>query len=253
MPSDYSPVDVRDYYNAFTRKYLNIYGDVIQAFRPKKEKDLLNYIAVSSGLKWKTKIVDAGCGVCGPARYFAKKFNSEIDAITISEVQKEEAEKKIRQDHLEKNIKVVCGDFHQLTSYFEPENYDAVYFLESLGHSNEPGNAIKEACKILKKSGYIYIKDFYKKEVSDPAEQEKINKVIGNMNKHYCYNTLDLLEVIRALRNEGFIIDFIKKFDFKDDTKIRANFEKDMQIDVFEGLPEFAPAEWLEIKCIKSQ
>jgi SAM-dependent methyltransferase len=243
---------VKDYYDKTTRKYLDIYGDVIQAFRPKKEKDLLNYIAVSSGLKWRTRILDAGCGVCGPARYFAKYFHSEVDAITISEVQKTESEIKIRQDKLENNIKVTCGDFHHLADHFQPGYYDAVYFLESLGHSHDPPLVIQQAACVLKKGGYVYIKDFYKKQVGDPEEQQKIDQVIGNMDKHYSYHTLDLPDVIRALRREGFEIEFIKKFDFKDDTQIRADFEKDMQIDVFEGLPEFAPAEWLEIKCIKS-
>lgn len=242
---------VKVYYDKTTRKYLDIYGEVIQAFRPKREKDLLNYICVSSGLGWKTKILDAGCGVCGPARYFAKHFNAEVDAITISAVQCEESEKRNRDVKLDKQIRVTCGDFHQLTEYYPRNHYDGVYFLESLGHATEPERVIREAYAVLKPGGYVYIKDFYKRNVLDQEEQLKIDRVIANMNRHYVYNTLDLLTVIRALRESGFLVGFIKGFDFKDDTRIRAHFEKEMQIDVFEGLPEFAPAEWLEIKCLK--
>jgi hypothetical protein len=73
------------------------------------------------------------------------------------------------------------------------------------------------------------------------------------MNESYCYNTLQLLPILEALRANDFEIEFIKKFDFKDDTGIRAEFEKDQKIEIFKGFNEFWPAEWLEIKCKHSK
>jgi cyclopropane fatty-acyl-phospholipid synthase-like methyltransferase len=242
---------VKAYYDRTTRKYLDIYGEVIQAFRPRREKDLLDYLAKSSGLKWKTRILDAGCGVCGPARYFARQYHSAVDAITLSDVQAAEADTRNREAGLQDRIRVVCGDYHQLTRHFQAGIYDAVYFLESLGHSDDPATALREAYALLKPGGYIYIKDFYRRQVDDAAEQEKIDRVIANMDRHYAYHTPDLLTVIGALRACGFLVEFIKRFDFRDDTTVRAAFETDQHIDIFEGMPEFAPAEWLEIKCIK--
>ena len=247
----YTPGHIKTYYNKFTQKYLDIYGDVIQAFRPKHTRDLLHYIATSSGLKRNRKIVDAGCGVCGPAIYFAGQYHSLVDAITISDIQQSEAVKKIKQAGLEKSISVLCGDYHALSTYYKQSEYDAVYFLESLGHSNQPEIAIREAWNVLKPGGFIYIKDFYKKEVDDPRLQAKIDRVIYNIDSNYSYNTLNLIDVIRVLRACNLEIEFVKRFGFNDDTSIRAAFEKEMKIDIFEGEPEFFPAEWLEIKCIK--
>lgn len=242
---------VKAYYDRTTRKYLDIYGEVIQAFRPRRERDLLDYLAKSSGLKWKTRILDAGCGVCGPARYFARHFHSVVDAVTLSDVQADEAEKRNCEAGLNERIRVICGDYHRLSHDFPVNTYDAVYFLESLGHSTDPATAVREAYAVLKPGGYIYIKDFYRRKVDDAAEQAKIDRVIANMDKYYEYHTPDLLTVIGALRACGFLVEFIKRFDFQDDTNVRAAFETDQQIDIFEGQPEFAPAEWLEIKCIK--
>lgn len=242
---------VKSYYDQMTRSYLNIYGDMIQAFRPKRAKDLMNYIAQSSGLKWRMHILDAGCGVCGPAIYFARNFNATVDAITVSPIQAAEANKKILQENVQQLINVMEGDYHHLSDYYNSDTYDAVYFLESLGHSDNPKKAILESYKVLKKGGFIYIKDFYAKKTDDSAVQDKINKVIQNINNAYSYNTLDLEDTIKALRQVGFEILYIKRPEFKDNINVRYQFEKVNGIDVFEGMEEFYPAEWLEIKCVK--
>lgn len=247
----YTPEDVKKYYNTYTRKYLDIYGDVIQAFRPKNTNKLLEYLINSIGIRYKYKIIDAGCGVCGPAIFFAKNMRCNIDAITISSEQAQIASQKVATEKLQNYIQVKEGDYHQLNSYYPSNIYDGVVFLESLGHSNHPDMAIKQAYNCLKKDGFIYIKDFFIKKVMDEQHQSNIDRVINNMNKNYSYNALDLNATITSLRHLNMEIVFIKSFEFKDDTTIRANFETALEMDVFEDLPEFYPAEWLEIKCIK--
>lgn len=249
--ANHTPERVREYYNRFTGKYLELYGEVIQAFRPGRTKDLLKYIANSAGLKKNMRIVDAGCGVCGPAVFFADNYKVHVDAVTISDVQQQEGERRVANARLKEKVRVVCGDYHELTAYFQQGAYDAVLFLESLGHAEDPAKVIREAAALLKPGGFIYIKDFYRKEVDDPEFQARIDQVIHNMNVHYTYNTLRLTPVIEALRKPGLEIDFIRKFAFNDDTSVRAAFESDLKIDIFEGLPEFYPAEWLEIRCVK--
>ncbi len=77
--------------------------------------------------------------------------------------------------------------------------------------------------------------------------------MIGRVNQHYLYNTLDLNNTITSLREAGFEIDFISKFRFSDDISARSAFERANQIDLYEGQPEFRIAEWLEIKCKKPE
>jgi cyclopropane fatty-acyl-phospholipid synthase-like methyltransferase len=60
---------------------------VIQAFRTKNVNDYLDYTIESAELKNGQSILDAGCGVGGPASYIASKLNVDIQGITISEVQ----------------------------------------------------------------------------------------------------------------------------------------------------------------------
>lgn len=251
MPKN-SPEDVKVYYNRMTASYLDIYGDVIQAFRPADTEKLLDYIARSAGINWNMNVLDLGCGVAGPSIYFAKKWNVHIDAVTVSEVQAEIASKKIVQENLQDNINIHTGDYHQLEQLpIADSHYDAALFLESLGHSYDTRLAIWQAAQKLKKGGVLYIKDFYKKKGDNIAAQQKIDKIIGNINQQYAYNTLSLEDVKDALLQAGLTIEFIRPFDFLDDISVRYNFEQANNIDIFEDIPEFYPAEWLEIKCVK--
>ena len=247
------PIQVKEYYNQMTASYLENYGDVIQAFRPSDTEKLLDYVGRSAGLNWKLKVLDLGCGVGGPAIHFAKRWNVQIDAVTISDVQFNEAQKKVEIAQLAENISLYVGDYHHLENLTIQDNfYDVVLFLESLGHSNDVVLAIKNACKKLKVGGVLYIKDFYKRVVNNTSEQQKIDAAIDNIDKYYCYNTLSLEQLKTTLLLNNFTIEFIKTFDFVDDIQVRKKFEQANNIDIFEGKPKFYPADWLEIKCIKN-
>lgn len=250
--TDFTPEQVKEYYNKTTPSFLEIYGDVIQAFRPSDTEKLLDYVGRSAGLNWGLRVLDVGCGVAGPAIHFVKRWNVTVDGVTISEVQFNEGKAKIQQALLQDKIKLHLGDYHQLDNAEIKDNfYDVVIFLESLGHSDDVTLALQQTAAKLKTGGSLYVKDFYKKQSEDSEQQRKIDKVIQNINHHYAYNTLDLEEVKGALKVSGFEIEFIRPLDFADDTAIRYNFESRNKIDIFEGGPEFYPADWLEIKCIK--
>ena len=239
------------YYNAFQHGYNEVYGEIIQAFRPSDTNDLMRAIVSGADLHDGLNILDAGCGRCGPAIWLAERFDMTICAVTISEIQCTEANQDINQKGLKDKIKVILGDFHELTHLSDKNSFDRVLFLESLGHAGDPATAIAQSFEMLKPGGAIYIKDFYYKEPNDSYWRGRIEKTIENINQNYSYNTLNLTDTIRSLRAVGFDIDFIRKFNFKDDISIRFAFENRFGIDIFGGEAEFAPAEWLEIKCTK--
>lgn len=239
------------YYDQWQHGYDAVYGNVIQAFRPQDTESLLHYIAQSAGINRNDEVLDAGCGVAGPAIWLAIHYNTRIQGITISAVQAEQASRRVQQQQLQNQVQIQLGDYHLLDKYYDESTFDKVLFLESLGHAGQPEKVIEQAYRVLKPGGAIYIKDFYYKEPGDVNMQQRIHRTIDNINRLYSYNTLNLTHTIASLRKAGFEIDFIRKFGFTDDISIRYAFEEKFGIDIFGGEPAFTPAEWLEIKCIK--
>ncbi len=206
-----TPESVSKFYNETTDKFLAVYGEIIQAFRTNNVEDYLDYTIQSMQLKPGMKAIDAGCGVCGPACHFAARVDGlNIDAVTVSQVQAEKSKEKTVERNLLSNVNVQVGDYHKLHEFFEKEGYDRVYFLESFGHSNDKRKAINAAYEVLKPGGKIYIKDLFLRESENEWEQQRINAIAEQINEAYEYQIADLHEVVSALRQKGFLIEFIR-------------------------------------------
>jgi cyclopropane fatty-acyl-phospholipid synthase-like methyltransferase len=206
-----TPERVAAFYNQTTDKFLQVYGEIIQAFRTTNVEDYLQYTLKSAGFSSKMKMIDAGCGICGPATYFAQQLSGlEINACTISKVQAQLGNEKIAEKNVAAQVKVTLGDYHKLDELFENDAYDRVIFLESFGHSNDKSKAIKAAWKVLKPGGKLYIKDLFIRETDKDWEQLRINHICGQINAAYEYQIIDLNEIVSTIRKQGFIINFIR-------------------------------------------
>lgn len=210
-PATTTPESVAQFYNETTDKFLAVYGEIIQAFRTNNVEEFLAYTAESMQLKPGMRVVDAGCGVCGPACYFASATpDLKIEAITVSGEQVTKGNEKINERGLVEKIKITQGDYHLLNHLYPAESFDRVYFLESFGHSNDKEKAIRASWDILKPGGKLYIKDLFLRECENEWEQLRVNTIAGQINKAYQYQIGDLHEVISALRKKGFLIEFIR-------------------------------------------
>ena len=233
----WSPKDVAKHYDDWHEHYMKYYGDTIQAHRSERLEVLHEYIMINSGIHDGMHVLDAGCGVCGPAIYFASKRDILIEAVTISEAQVDEARKRIRENNLQGKINVLHGDFHKLGKYFGKNSFDLVLFLESYGHASDHDRALSSAAEVLKPGCPLYIKDYFKKELSHDSERAKLMKTgLKNMNSVYRYHAADLNFTIEYLRKLGMDLISVKKPGFDWDNSQTVNtFESALGIDLFEG------------------
>ncbi|MFT4681177.1 MAG: ubiquinone/menaquinone biosynthesis C-methylase UbiE [Flavobacteriales bacterium] len=250
------PEEVRAFYNDQTENFLKVYGEVIQAFRTTDVSKLLDYQIESIGFEEGWKVLDAGCGVCGPARYFAKTAKVEVDAVTISDDQVNRSIDLIKADNQEGSVRVHHGDYHYLESILQPETYNAVYFLESFGHAQDQAKVLDSAWNMLKPGGTLYIKDLFLKEGAFPGHEKAIKAEADNINAAYRYNISDLYYVLRHLRKSGFIISFVKTIDLKleefENLTISNDFQELTGINKIENLRDYVfPVDFFEIKCFK--
>lgn len=206
-----TPTNVGEFYNTQTDNFLKVYGEIIQAFRTNNVEDYLNYTASNARIAPGMKLIDAGCGVCGPAIHFAKSVsNLHIEACTISSVQAQMSKDRIQANGLNDRIHVREADYHSLIELYPNTEFDRVYFLESFGHSDNKTKLIHAVWDVLKPGGMLYIKDLFRRESDNEWEQLKINQICEQINKAYCYHIADLTEIISILRRKGYILHFIK-------------------------------------------
>lgn len=255
---NHSTADVGEFYNNYNDKFLQVYGDIIQAFRTHDVDKLLDYQIGAMGLKPGMRVVDAGCGVCGPALYFAKKAGVEVHAVTISKEQFEVAQKKIAEAGMEGKVTVYHGDYHQLKDVIGKYGFDVVYFLESFGHSPYHHKAIDSAWKVLKNGGLLYVKDLFRRESLLPEHAPKIEREIKKINEAYRYNIADLYEVLGHLRKQGWILSKFKTIDLPlgefENLTISNEFQELTGIAQIESWDDYVfPVDFFEVFCVKPE
>ncbi len=254
--STHTTTDVGDFYNQYTDKFLQVYGQVIQAFRTHDVTKLLDYQIEAMQLKAGMKVLDAGCGVCGPAIYFAQRTGVEIHAITISDEQYKQSVENVKKAGLENKVFVYHGDYHQPESEIKKTDFDVVYFLESFGHSPYHHKAIDAAWRMLKQGGLLYIKDLFRREPLLPEHAEKIEREIKKINEAYRYNIADMYDVMKHLRTKGWIISKIKTIDLPladfENLTISNEFQELTGIAKIESWDDYVfPIDFFELHCVK--
>jgi len=255
---NYASLQVGEFYNKNHDAFIKVYGEVIQAFRTNNLDNILNSQIESIGLKKDQKVLDAGCGVCGPARYFAKNTGCNIDAVTISEVQMNAAKQHIKNEKLEDKITVHLKDYHEVDKLFPKENFDVAYFLESFGHSNQKEKLLRSIWKVLKPGGEIYIKDLFRRISSSKLVQFKIDNEIQKINKAYYYDVADLNEFLTLVREIGYIIVFVKTIDIPledfENLSISNEFQELTGIAKIDNWEKYIfPIDFLEVKLYKPE
>lgn len=205
----FSSTDVATYYDEWTERYEAVFGDIFQHLQAPDTDELLGHMAEVAGLEPGMRVVDAGCGVCGPATWFASRIDGlMIDAVTISPRQAERARALVAERGLSDRITVHVGDFHDLGALFESGSIDAVYFLEALVHAHDPRQVLESARKVLRPGGALYAKDFYRgRTPDDPEWQRVIDECVAATNR-VCHLTIrDTDDMLGWLKEAGFGIE----------------------------------------------
>lgn len=220
-----SVAEVEAYYERETAMYLKTYGTIVQAARPASDDEFLNYFIKSMNIQDGQKLLDAGCGFCGPSIYFAQQKDVFIDGLTLNKTHLDLAQKNIKEANLENKIHVKKGDFRYLDTTYTLNSYDIVFFLEVLGYSPELYPAIQSASNVLKQGGYLYIKDFFPVPLITDEHLARQMEITKEIRQQYIYRLLDLVNLLTITRKVGLFLEFIRPMDFAEDFTKASLFE----------------------------
>ncbi|HUV42939.1 MAG TPA: class I SAM-dependent methyltransferase [Patescibacteria group bacterium] len=109
---------------------------------------------------------------------------------------------KTNQD---KRIKIIQGNVLKLP--FQKPQFEVIIAAAIIEHLNQPQKLIRESQRVLKKNGILIL------TTPDPF-WEKTATLVGHLKKESHYSTLDLRELTKILKKQGFQILEKKKFMF---------------------------------------
>lgn len=250
--NQYSTSDVKQYYDEMTSSYIEGFGEVFQGSRPESTDELVDYLIQAAKLEDNLTILDAGCGICGPAIMFAERCDINIEALTLSSVQVSKAQDLIRNKGLQRQINVRQGDFHRLDDLYPANTFDRVLFLESLCHAEDYRKVLAQARHVLKPGGFLYIKDFY---AIDHRSRPDLLALQANdlkaLNQLYRLVMPDLPSTVDLISELGFEIIFMRKPLYNYSLAAWQNFmQHTNQFWIRESGPAIQTAEFLAFKPI---
>jgi len=149
------------------------------------------------------KILDAGCGMGGPAVWIAKNIKAQVIGINISSVQLKIARKLAIEQGV--NNLVTFKKMDYCSTNIPDQSFDVVWALDSVCHAENKQAFINEAFRLLKPQGRLIVCDGF---LSKPRAEFKPF-------------TLKLLKVFEEGYNIGELVPigefkaFIKKAGFK--------------------------------------
>ena len=176
---------VRSYYDRTTELYLRHLGTTLQAgvlsWRhgasgatqfPKHNL----FFAERAGIRRGARILDAGCGVCGPSIDIASGIDDVcFDCVTISPVQASIAKQNVDHRGLRSRVRVQVGDYHHLP--FQDDFFDTAVFFESACYSYDQGALFQEVRRVLTPAGRLYVKDVFVEDgVLSAAQAEELDQ-----------------------------------------------------------------------------
>lgn len=197
------------YYDRWTDLFLEEFGPIFQAGvirtgdppREDPEASVLE-IAKRAGVESGQAILDAGCGVGGPATIIAGHYaDVHISGVTPSERQVSIGNDRVHGAGLAQRVRIQKADYHDLP--FPGKTFDLILFLESTGYAWDLDLVFGEAARALKPGGRLYIKDVFCRggtlTQGERRQMATFDQLWG------CERSKTVDESVKALQEAGFI------------------------------------------------
>ena len=144
-----------------------------QAFRYVEDQiaDLLRQLpARAEG----SHVVDLGCGVGASLCYLAERLPIRGTGITLSAVQAQLAERRIRETGLSNRLACIDGDFCDLPAGIELANL--AYAIESFVHGPSPARFFAQCSHLVRPGGLLVICDDFRRSTNLPIATRTIDR-----------------------------------------------------------------------------
>lgn len=157
------------------------YGPDGRTRKPRREAqlDLIEQLIDFAGLDHSlpTRVLDAGCGVGGSARYLAGRFGAEVLGLTLSPFQAAEGNRRASAEGCEHLVELRAQDIYNLDAQGE---FDVVWSLESAEHMPDKAGLMAHFYSLLKPGGTLAMITWCHRETPpalSAADREQLRKI----------------------------------------------------------------------------
>ena len=119
-------------------------------------------------------VVDLGCGVGASLCYLAERLAIRGTGITLSPVQAQLAEQRIREAGLSDRIACLEGDFCDLPATIGPA--DLAFAIESFVHGPDPARFFAQCGRLVRQGGLLVICDDFRRLTTGPGATRTIER-----------------------------------------------------------------------------
>lgn len=128
-------------------------------------------VADLAGVEAGQLLLDAGCGVGGPAMWLAAERGCRVVGVTVSRAQAQQARQQAVARGLDDRCRFVQQDFLRLG--LADEAFDIVWAQESVCHAPHKDAFLREAHRVLRPGGRVVCADFFRTQHAASALDER--------------------------------------------------------------------------------
>ena len=138
-------------------------------------------------------VLDLGCGVGATLCGLAEHLTIQGTGITLSPVQVQLAERRIRDAGLSHHVRCIVGDYCDLPA--DLADVDLAYAIESFVHGPDPARFFDECARIVRLGGYLVICDDFRRAMAGSAGTRMIERFCRGWHVNTLLQPAELVEL----------------------------------------------------------